>query len=371
MGYTLSDPSKKTQNFQLSSVVGCIVGKLTVLDVTATPRKGKAGWLVNAKCRSPDGKPRWKPVGYLSSVEFENRREKVLQLIQQKAHRFSSQSSTGSPDTNHGEKDNTGKTSLPAALLNAPQPRATTTFQTEESIARQIQSIQNKGKSNNMYGRNPSKGNSRMLCVKRKGKRYYRRTLRTMMGGVPGTNYDGVPKGMAQILGELGLYHSGLKRKVDGLDKTNCMTAIFMALPHIEGQRSILAQITEGRGHRCMMLPKFHCELNPMERRWGRAKWYTRRHCNSSLKSLRRIVLVALSRENISSSLSAAYERTSVAYVSAYERQDCDDPFTAAAMINANKKFRSHRGIPSSEYGDVAGRKNKPWDLKKRKHEDI
>ena len=180
MGYTLSDPSKKTQNFQLSSVVGCIVGKLTVLDVTATPRKGKAGWLVNAKCRSPDGKPRWKPVGYLSSVEFENRREKVLQLIQQKAHRFSSQSSTGSPDTNHGEKDNTGKTSLPAALLNAPQPRATTTFQTEESIARQIQSIQNKGKSNNMYGRNPSKGNSRMLCVKRKGKRYCRRTLRNI-----------------------------------------------------------------------------------------------------------------------------------------------------------------------------------------------
>ena len=180
MGYTLSDPSKKTQNFQLSSVVGCIVGKLTVLDVTATPRKGKAGWLVNAKCRSPDGKPRWKPVGYLSSVEFENRREKVLQLIQQKAHRFSSKSSTGSPDTNQGEKDNTGKTSLPAALLNAPQPRATTTFQTEESIARQIQSIQNKGKSNNMYGRNPSKGNSRMLCVKRKGKRYYRRTLRNI-----------------------------------------------------------------------------------------------------------------------------------------------------------------------------------------------
>jgi hypothetical protein len=32
-------------------------------------------------------------------------------------------------------------------------------------------------------------------------------------------------------------------------------------------------------------------------------------------------------------------------------------------MINANKKSRSHRGIPSSEYGDVAGRKNKPGDV--------
>jgi hypothetical protein len=139
------------------------------------------------------------------------------------------------------------------------------------------------------------------------GIQYYRfkKDEKPILGGVPGTNYDGVPKGIAQILGEVGLYHSGLKRKVDGIDKTNCMTTIFMALPHIEGQRSILAQITEGRGHRCMMLPKFHCELNPMERRWGRAKWYTRRHCNSSLKSLRRIVIVALSRENILSFLSA------------------------------------------------------------------
>ena len=60
-----------------------------------------------------------------------------------------------------------------------------------------------------------------------------------------------------------------------------------------------------------------------------------------------------------------------MAYVDAYARQDCDGPFTAAVMINANKKFRSHRGIPSSEYGDVAGRKNKLWDLKKRKHDDM
>jgi hypothetical protein len=64
-----------------------------------------------------------------------------------------------------------------------------------------------------------------------------------------------------------------------------------------------------------------------------------------------------------------------VAYVSvsAYERLDCDGPFTAAAIVNANKKPGSHRGIPSSKYGNgngnVAGRKNKPkpkpWDLKK------
>lgn len=82
---------------------------------------------------------------------------------------------------------------------------------------------------------------------------------------------------------------------------------------------------------------------------------------------LRKVVLVALSRSNIPSSLSAKYERVSIAYVSAYMRQDCNDPFTASVMINAKKKFRSHRGIPSTEYSE-ASIKVKPWDnVKKRK----
>ena len=115
------------------------------------------------------------------------------------------------------------------------------------------------------------------------------------------------------------------------------------------------------------MLPKFHCELNPMERRWGRSKWYTRRHCNSSLKTLRKVVLVALSRSNIPSSLSAKYERVSIAYIGAYMRPECDDPFTASVMINAAKKFRTHRGIPPAEYSE-ASIKAKPWDnVKKRR----
>lgn len=201
------------------------------------------------------------------------------------------------------------------------------------------------------------------------GMQYYkfRKDEKPISGGVDSVDYEGMPKGLSQLLRELGLYHSGLKRKVEGQDKTNCMTSIFMALPHIDGQQSILAQITEDRGHKCLMLPKFHCELNPMERRWGRSKWYTRRHCNSSLKMLRKVVLVALSRSNIPSSLSAKYERVSIAYVSAYMRQDCNDPFTASVMINAKKKFRSHRGIPSTEYSE-ASIKVKPWDnVKKRK----
>ena len=32
--------------------------------------------------------------------------------------------------------------------------------------------------------------------------------------------------------------------------------------------------------HRAMFIPKFHCELNPIERVWCRAKQYTCSHCD-------------------------------------------------------------------------------------------
>ena len=41
-------------------------------------------------------------------------------------------------------------------------------------------------------------------------------------------------------------------------------------------------------------LPKFHCELNPIERVWAQAKRYSRAHCKYTITSLRRTVHPAL-----------------------------------------------------------------------------
>jgi hypothetical protein len=46
----------------------------------------------------------------------------------------------------------------------------------------------------------------------------------------------------------------------------------------------------------CLFLPKFHCELNWIERYWGAAKKYARRHCGYSPAALRKIVPIALSQ---------------------------------------------------------------------------
>ena len=42
------------------------------------------------------------------------------------------------------------------------------------------------------------------------------------------------------------------------------------------------------------MLPKYHCELNPIERVWAQAKRYTKAYCNYGIVSLRKNVNPAL-----------------------------------------------------------------------------
>ena len=48
--------------------------------------------------------------------------------------------------------------------------------------------------------------------------------------------------------------------------------------------------------HTCLFLPKFHCEMNAIERYWGATKKYLRRHCSYSLPGLRAGLQVALSQ---------------------------------------------------------------------------
>ena len=55
-------------------------------------------------------------------------------------------------------------------------------------------------------------------------------------------------------------------------------------------------------GHACILLPKFHCELNPIERCWAQAKCYTRAYLNYTIAGLRRNVpdgLDTVTLENI------------------------------------------------------------------------
>ena len=44
------------------------------------------------------------------------------------------------------------------------------------------------------------------------------------------------------------------------------------------------------KGHITVFLPKFHPELNPIERVWAQLKRYTKSHCKYSIQSLRKSI---------------------------------------------------------------------------------
>ena len=122
-------------------------------------------------------------------------------------------------------------------------------------------------------------------------------------------------KGLEILLAERGLYPAaGLKGSCltskDHSDASDCCCAKLLsvqpdfaeecsALQHLVEQRIPL----EGAGdmttlrHHCLFLPKFHCELNWIERMWGASKQYVRKHCLYTLPGLRETVPISLSQD--------------------------------------------------------------------------
>ena len=93
------------------------------------------------------------------------------------------------------------------------------------------------------------------------------------------------------------------------------------------------------RGHRCIFIPKYHCELNHIERVWGHAKKYTRSHCNYSLAGLEHTVEPAL--ETVFTDLIRKYFQKVCEYSRAYREGYSAGPEVEKAL----KQYKSHRRV--------------------------
>ena len=90
---------------------------------------------------------------------------------------------------------------------------------------------------------------------------------------------DGRPKGMRQILQERGY-------------NTQNMVALLKH-PDFRDEKSLIEQLIMKSGHIPILLPKFHPEINPIERVWAQLKRYTKGHCKYSIPSLRKNIPLA------------------------------------------------------------------------------
>lgn len=62
--------------------------------------------------------------------------------------------------------------------------------------------------------------------------------------------------------------------------RTDCCMRKMLANQHdFKEEKPLIQSIIEDAGHRCWFLPKFHCELNPIEMYWG---WMKARECRTN-----------------------------------------------------------------------------------------
>ncbi|KAJ8590225.1 hypothetical protein M405DRAFT_861511 [Rhizopogon salebrosus TDB-379] len=91
------------------------------------------------------------------------------------------------------------------------------------------------------------------------------------------TNEDGSPKGLHSVLTERGFDIKQLKAKCSPVcpfeNKNCCMARLLSQQDDFADQESILETLIKKTGHLCIFLPKFHCELNPIEMYWGWCKY--------------------------------------------------------------------------------------------------
>ncbi len=87
-----------------------------------------------------------------------------------------------------------------------------------------------------------------------------------------------------------------------------------------------------------MDLPKFYCELNPIERVWCHAKKYSRAHCNGTITRLRQVVPESLS--SVTREMIGHFFAKSCDYEAAYR-----DGHTCASVDNVVKAYKSHRRV--------------------------
>ena len=144
------------------------------------------------------------------------------------------------------------------------------------------------------------------------------------------TSLDGKQKGMKKVLEERGIITTGMTAPK--------MREMLKTYPDFCNSISLLEELVISKGHLCFFLPKFHCELNPIERCWCHAKRHTRAYCNGSIVRLRKIVPEGFT--TVSKDLITSYFLTCRDFERAYVAGN-----TCKTVDKAVKIYKSHRRV--------------------------
>ena len=145
---------------------------------------------------------------------------------------------------------------------------------------------------------------------------------------------NGIPKGMRQVLRERGINITNMTAPD--------MRKVLESHHDFKYEKTRVEHLLTKHGHRVFFIPKYHCELNPIERVWGHSKKYTRAHCNYSFRQLEDAIEPAL--DTVSVDLIRKFFRKARDFMKAYR----EDVPAGPALYQTVKKYKSHRRVPEN-----------------------
>ncbi|KNZ74147.1 hypothetical protein J132_07794 [Termitomyces sp. J132] len=162
--------------------------------------------------------------------------------------------------------------------------------------------------------------------------------------------YPDMPKGLHQVLTERGIDTQGLCGKCKNKCKADttacCCLQILSNQPDFKLQKSLVQEIIEAEGHLCILLPKFHCELNFIEFFWGAVKKYLHDHCDMTFENLKINMPQALASVQIATI--RKWEHHMHWWMEAYREGLGTQDAQAKIKEFSSIKYKSHRRVPET-----------------------
>ncbi|RPA79486.1 hypothetical protein BJ508DRAFT_211097 [Ascobolus immersus RN42] len=167
----------------------------------------------------------------------------------------------------------------------------------------------------------------------------------------PNYRHRGKQKGIEQVLKERDLFRT---RRVDGfafklecksgtcdptLEGGCCMRMLLSIQNDFLAQTGRLEEEIKARGHFSSFYPKFHCELNFIERYWCSVKHYARNNCKYDLRGLRETIPHAL--DSVSTASIHRYYMHCMHILDAYR----DPTLRYGSQEFTERVYKGHRAV--------------------------
>lgn len=142
---------------------------------------------------------------------------------------------------------------------------------------------------------------------------------------------DGTPKGMKQVLIERGINVTKMKAEQ--------MREVLHGMADFKYEKTRVETLLHSNSFKGYFIPKFHCELNPIERVWAQSKKFTRAHCDYTFHGLENTLDQSL--DSIPLDTIRRFFRKMRDYLAAYREGLTLGPQMEAAL----KQYKSHRKV--------------------------